>query len=93
MPQVIMPPDHPADALNVNGQIARPGVPVEVDDLTAVSLVEQGWSLAGDLPSKADLLALAEAQGVEVKASWSRQKIADALAAQPASDDADPQES
>jgi hypothetical protein len=89
MPRVTMPEDHPADELTVNGQRIKPGQSAEVSDDAAVSYAEQGWSIAGaDLPSKDDLLAIAAERGVEVKPSWSKQKIADALDAAPANPEA-----
>ena len=99
MPKVTMPKDHPSAALIVNGQRVERGQSVEVDADLAAQLAEQGWVFAkgDDLPSKDDLLAIAAERGVEVKPSWSKQKIAEALADAPtitdASDDADPQES
>lgn len=99
MPKVTMPKDHPSAALIVNGERVERGQAVEVDEATASSLAEQGWAFAksDDLPSKDELLAVAAERGVDVKPSWSKQKIAEALAEAPttpdASDDADPKES
>lgn len=97
MPRVTMPNDHPSAGLVLpNGERAEPGKPVPVDEETALSLAEQGWSVATDDVSKDDLIAQAAALGVEVKASWSKQKIADAIAEAPTTDaspDADTKES
>ena len=97
MPKVTMPKDHQSAALIVNGERVERGKSIEVDDDTAASLAEQGWKVAPDEVTKDDLLAIAAERGVEVKQSWSKQRIADELAAAPinpeASTDADTKES
>lgn len=46
MPRVTMPKDHPSAALIVNGQRVERGKSIDVDDDTATSLAEQGWTVA-----------------------------------------------
>jgi hypothetical protein len=46
MPKVTMPKDHPSAALTIAGQRVERGKTVEVDEETAVSLAEQGWTVA-----------------------------------------------
>lgn len=97
MPKATMPNDHPQAAVELpDGATVERGKTADVDDDTAASLAEQGWSVATDDVSKDDLIAQAAALGVEVKASWSKQKIADAIAEAPTTDaspDADTKES
>lgn len=46
MPKVTMPKDHPSAALIVDGQRVERGHSIDVDDTTAESLADQGWTVA-----------------------------------------------
>ena len=46
MPKVTMPKDHPSAALTIAGQRVERGHSIDVDDTTAESLADQGWTVA-----------------------------------------------
>jgi len=51
MPRVTMPKDHPSPRLTINGQRVERGKSIDVDDATAASLEEQGWTVAAYKPA------------------------------------------
>lgn len=51
MPKATMPKDHPSAELIVCGQRVKRGKTADVDEETAVSLEEQGWTISPDKPA------------------------------------------
>ena len=84
MPKVTMPKDHPQAAVDLpNGATVERGKSAEVDDDTAASLGEQGWTVAPDKKA-------APAKAAAKKSANTEAPKGDP---QPASPDADPKES
>ena len=91
MPKVTMPKDHPQAAVDLlNGATVERGKSAEVDDDTAFSLGEQGWTVAPDKKA-------APVKAAAKKSAKAAKKSANTEAPkgdpQPASPDAEPKES
>jgi hypothetical protein len=76
--------------LSALGAHVDAGETVEVDDQTAASLLEQGWTPVAAGPSKGELFDQAVELGIDAKKSWSAKRLQDAIDAATAAEDPEP---